>query len=462
MPPIPPRTRKGTKRFTGLAVASASRGGAKVRGGSAARAPDHSQNEQLQAKIKKLERENAKLRKHTSGKATSAKRRPESGDEDDDDDRLSVESEEESDTLVESRSMKSKFESRGIYTTEAPQAKKLRRLDDPAARKSPLAGASSADKDLESRQSTSSASHQSTGGRSSRKSTGSSSQPRAPQADLQSPVTTEELPFRGRIQPGASDAKASDYEPHATRLILAACRHFEVLVLTNDPFPDESKQELWVKDAWACTSDAVKRYYRLPDRVKKLIMSRTSHARGALKDCIRPLVTPKYGFSSSMDEATKITNRTLYERLLDLNNPEGPEPIFHYQNVDAVTGFARNEIVSHAIREQWFRNSDGIGLRLPTQFSPIREETLGIIFTAIEFCLDQWADGTLSEGARFTEKVYKPKYENHLRLIKEWTKIDPTVTEKIRKQMYDEARYVSCRSTIPCIAELDELARTLG
>ncbi|KAI1782121.1 hypothetical protein LXA43DRAFT_845929, partial [Ganoderma leucocontextum] len=294
----------------------------------------------------------------------------------------------------------------------------------------------------DSRQSTGSASRQSTGGRSSRKSTGSSSQS-ARQADLQSPVATEELPFRGGIQPGASDAKASDYEPHATRLILAACRHFEALVLTNDPFPDEGKQELWVKDAWACTSDAVKRYYRLSDRVKKLIMSRTSHARGALKDCIRPLVTPKYGFSSSMDEATKITNRTLYERLLDLNNPEGPEPIFHYQNVDAVTGFARNEIVSHAIREQWFRNSDGIGLRLPTQFSPIREETLGIIFTAIEFCLDQWADGTLSEGARFTEKVYKPKYENHLRLIKEWTKIDPTVTEKIRKQMYDEARLAS-------------------
>ena len=128
-------------------------------------------------------------------------------------------------------------------------------------------------------------------------------------------------------------------------------------MLTENPFPEDTEQDAWVKDAWQDACTMLKLSYMLPKRIKKMvwrsviftsynlgrrqrgvhadlslqIMSRTSHARGALKDCIRPMVATKYGFSSQTDEPTKAANRTLYEHLLDLNNPEGPEPIFHYQ-----------------------------------------------------------------------------------------------------------------------------------
>lgn len=89
-----------------------------------------------------------------------------------------------------------------------------------------------------------------------------------------------------------------------------------------------------------------------------------------------------------------------------------------------------------------------------------------MIYVQIEFCLDQWVDGSLSNGARFTKKDYKPKYENHLRLIQAWMKIDPVVTERIRQQMYEEAQYVSypalaINHTIHCVV-LNSIFRQLG
>nr|VWO99816.1 Beta-lactamase (EC [Ganoderma boninense] len=453
---------------------------------------DLTQNEQLLAKIKKLEQDNVRLK----NKALAATRAATASvqDEDDDDlDHLPVESEDEQEYITEAKKTATTFRSRGIYNADGKDPKKiktLRRMEDPAARPPPVRAAvpsrpRTAGSQPSSRPSSApppppefmidpqlqldhgssalneeyytdaSSRHQSRDQTVSRthstaQDTPSRSSSTVPTALARSassvpsnssrPVVNASPPFRGGVVP-TGDAKASDYEPHATKLILAACRHFEALVLTEDPFPEDAQQEVWVADAWQHASSVLKLLYTLSERIKKLIVSRTSHARGALKDCIRPMVATKYGFSSLTDEAAKVANRTLYEHLLDLNNPEGAEPIFHYQNVDTMASFARNAIVTHAIREQWFRNTDGMGLQLSAQFCPIREATLAIIFTAIEFCLDQWADGTLkSEGGRFSEKEYKPKYKAHLAHIKLWSKLDPAVTEAIRKQMHDDAR----------------------
>ena len=104
----------------------------------------------------------------------------------------------------------------------------------------------------------------------SHQSTSSSSQSQTPQSDSQPSTAIKELLFRGGSKP-TGDTKASDYEPHAMKLILTACQHFEAWVLTDDSFPDEEKMEPWVQEAWMHTSNSIKRYYKLPDHVKKLV-----------------------------------------------------------------------------------------------------------------------------------------------------------------------------------------------
>lgn len=39
------------------------------------------------------------------------------------------------------------------------------------------------------------------------------------------------------------------------------------------------------------------------------------------------------------------------------------------------------------IQDEWFRDADSVGLRFPELFSPIREVTLAIVFTAVRLPL---------------------------------------------------------------------------
>ncbi|KAM5537292.1 hypothetical protein V8D89_009022 [Ganoderma adspersum] len=449
---------------------------------------DLAQNEELLAKIKKLEKDNARLQRKATTMA-SVQDDYDGGNNDDDPDKLPVESEEEQDYITEARKKASTFRSRGIFDADGKdssrKSKTLRRMDDPAARPS-LSGESSilsttssatihdscsgSESPSLSEQSMSLPHRQGPCHRSSILTVAAHNQSSRqvsespPPQQRSVPAATIPPPFRGVVVP-TGEAKASDYEPHATKLILVACRHFEALVLNENPFPEDTEQDTWAKDAWKDACTALKLSYTLPEHVKKMIMSRTSHARGALKDCIRPMVATKYGFSSHTDEPMKAANCALYERLLDLNNPEGPEPIFHYQDVDALAGYAQNEI---------FRNTDGIGLQLPAQFCPIREAMLAIIFTASHS--HRASDGALkSEGGRFSEKEYKPKYLAHLAHIELWTKLDPVVTEAMCKQMHDDVCRASGAAPVvgvapmllatsrSCLqAELEEFAKRMG
>ncbi|KAI0750185.1 hypothetical protein C8Q80DRAFT_1101423 [Daedaleopsis nitida] len=250
-----------------------------------------------------------------------------------------------------------------------------------------------------------------------------------------------EPPFRGGQQPKGAP-KASDYEPGTSKLILSACHHFEVLVVTEDPFPDEATQDRWAKETWTHACKMFDIQYRLTDRVQKLITDRVSHARGALKDTVRPLIPTEYKFSEGSDEDAKVENRALFVCLTDDNTPE-PDPRFYYQDPETQRGFAEHAIIKRIIRERWFTRADAMGPSYPQQFSPIRAETLALIFTTIHFCLDQWADGIPRQGAKFWDKDYKPKYQDHIARIKDWINIDTDHAKETMQKLHDDARCAS-------------------
>ncbi|KAL1948873.1 hypothetical protein VTO73DRAFT_10679 [Trametes versicolor] len=254
-------------------------------------------------------------------------------------------------------------------------------------------------------------------------------------------ATEKEPPFRNSQIP-TGDPKSADYEPHVNKMIVKACHHFEALVCTEDAFPDPTVQKDWAIAVWARACQDVRIPYKLTDRVQKLITERTSHARGSLKDRIRPHIALTYGLSLETGEDARSCNKARIALLTDSDALE-PEPVFHYKDVDNVSEFAHNKIVHIVIQDEWFRDADSVGLRFPELFSPIREVTLAIVFTAIHFCLDQWAKGTYQSGGKFSEKAYKEKYESHLRKIRDWSGIDTTLTCKLRQRLHDRAREAS-------------------
>lgn len=53
------------------------------------------------------------------------------------------------------------------------------------------------------------------------------------------------------------------------------------------------------------------------------------------------------------------------------------------QDVEVKRRFAHNRIITTVIKEQWFADAGGPGVKYAAQFSPIRDVTLALIFTAV-------------------------------------------------------------------------------
>ncbi|KAH9847795.1 hypothetical protein C2E23DRAFT_863158 [Lenzites betulinus] len=235
--------------------------------------------------------------------------------------------------------------------------------------------------------------------------------------------------------------KAGDYESNVNKLIVLACHRYEVLIATDTPFPETEKQDTWAAHAWAEACAGAQVAYRCTDRIQKIITGRGSHARGTLRDKIRPLIASTYGFATDGTERAKAKNIARYTYLLD-RDAANPEPVFHYKDVDTAAGFAHNTIVLSAINAEWFADPTSPGVKYMAEFAPIREVTLALVFTAIEFCLDQWANGTFKHMS-FSEKLYSPKYNIHLKQVQDWSLGDPDASQIVRQRMYNRARRAS-------------------
>ncbi|TBU21789.1 hypothetical protein BD311DRAFT_782729 [Dichomitus squalens] len=254
-------------------------------------------------------------------------------------------------------------------------------------------------------------------------------------------ATSSRPPFKDDKVPKGKP-KASDYEAHASRMIVRACRFYSVLICTEDPFPDDEKQVLWADKAWLSVCQEVQVFYRMTDHIEQIIIERDSHARGSLRDLVRPWIESTYGMLTDGTEHSRITNIATYTRLLDLHSDE-PHPVFHYQDTFTPSGFALHPIIHKVIQKSWFSDATGLGIRYSTYFSPIRNVTLALLFTAIEFCLDQWETGIFNSRLQFTEKLYRPKYNKHLRAIEEWREIDEEITLASMQEFHDRARRAS-------------------
>ncbi|OJT07291.1 hypothetical protein TRAPUB_1859, partial [Trametes pubescens] len=213
-------------------------------------------------------------------------------------------------------------------------------------------------------------------------------------------------PFKNAKVP-TGKPKASDYEPRVAKLINHACHQFEVLLATDQPFPEPGVSVQWATRVWTDVCQAVQINYTFSDRIEKVITARASHARGVLRDKLRPLVAQTYGFVSDGTERAKAKNIALYTSLLDRDAQLDAEPCFHYKNVETKQGFAQNKLITTAIKAQWFADVGAPGVKYSSQFSPLCEVTIVFIFTTIEFCLDQWASGHYDKNLTYSDKVYR-------------------------------------------------------
>ncbi|KAJ6629715.1 hypothetical protein B0H10DRAFT_1294103 [Mycena sp. CBHHK59/15] len=206
---------------------------------------------------------------------------------------------------------------------------------------------------------------------------------------------------------------------------------YEVHIWTIDPFPKSELQTQWVKEIWEDVCKEAKERMELSDRMASMIKRYGSHARGTLKDKIRPLIAPTYHFKVGDSSKALKANQKLWKALL-------ADSAFHYEDMAELMGYAGNPIIIESICVLWFKTKVGRGIIYLQFFSPIVLVTLALIFT-IEFCIEEYSTGRFQQGT-FDEAFNKDRYETHLKDLTDWAALMPAITDKICQKMHDSCR----------------------
>ncbi|KAJ6545614.1 hypothetical protein B0H19DRAFT_1238375 [Mycena capillaripes] len=245
--------------------------------------------------------------------------------------------------------------------------------------------------------------------------------------------------------PTGSRTNLKDYTEPAGKLIKRAMHKYEVLVWTRKPYPGGELQIQSVKAIWdeVCAEAS--------ERMASMIKKYGSHGRSSMNANVRPLIASTYGFKAGDSAKTIKQNVKLYKTLLD-------ESGFHYEDTKERKGYAKNPIIINAIRTNWFKNKSGRGVLYVDYFSPISLVTLALIFTAIEFCIEEYSTGRHQQGI-FDEAHNKDRYDVHFQDLTDWAALKPSVTNAVLQQMHDQCRASTGAALVKPAGRMTDTAR---
>ncbi|KAJ7023002.1 hypothetical protein C8F04DRAFT_1306567 [Mycena alexandri] len=241
--------------------------------------------------------------------------------------------------------------------------------------------------------------------------------------------------------PGGSRTNLKGYTEPARALLKNAMHRYEVRVDTLNTYPGAELQMQWVKEIWDEVCTEAEERMQLTERMTGMITKYGSHARSAVVGCVRPLIAPTFGFKLGDSDKVLRKNLKLHQVLLN-------ESGFHY----------KNDIVMESMRVTWFKNKSARGVHCMQAFSPITLVTLALIFTAIEFCIEEYSTGRFQPGT-FDEVENKERYMVHLQDLTEWAALKPSVTDVIRQQMHDKLRATTGAALVKPTGRMSEAGR---
>ncbi|KAF8950927.1 hypothetical protein BDZ97DRAFT_1933152 [Flammula alnicola] len=234
--------------------------------------------------------------------------------------------------------------------------------------------------------------------------------------------------FRSGADVNPKKLKASDFEEVVRALILRAASEYESLVSTSDALPDTAKRFKWTRQSWKNACLAAEESYKITDGISSILQRRGSRIRGHALDQIRPLMVNVFGFKRGTDAKTVAWNRDLYTKLKT-------KAAFHYKNPETFSGYAQGKIISEILHAIWFEDTNSQGVTFKNLFNPIPLETLALIFTILDFCLDEWSDGTRVK-AKLWGKDIKDRHEIFRKDLAEWEALNVEVVTAIRRKLY--------------------------
>ncbi|KAF8954048.1 hypothetical protein BDZ97DRAFT_1766789 [Flammula alnicola] len=224
-----------------------------------------------------------------------------------------------------------------------------------------------------------------------------------------------------------SRPKTADYDEITKECIIEAIREYRCLISTRFPFPDHPDETRMACESWDAACKELEVDLMITSRITKVITNRGSHTRGELKTKARPIVETFYRFESGQNRKIIAKNRDLAEALKDQYG-----------------GLYKNPLIQKIINAMWFHNRQDEGVIFDGYFRPIRPETIALVLTVIDCCIDEWITGIRTDVA-FTGAIYHDVFIEHLKCLKDFDdcakakKLD--ILGNIQEKLYNRGRF---------------------
>ncbi|KAJ7456369.1 hypothetical protein B0H11DRAFT_2321670 [Mycena galericulata] len=236
---------------------------------------------------------------------------------------------------------------------------------------------------------------------------------------------------QGYVTTGGVKPKVADYEPVVRALLIRAMAEYAVFILTKKAFPDAGLQTKWAGQTFKNSCRASNQYFKLTERMGKLITKRGSHVRGQIITAMRTLFAAHYKFNRSGTPAAIQSNIKLSAFLLD-------EASFGYKDVSARTGYGGNKILDECRHLVLFKDKTSLGAIFASHFNPYPCQTVAVEFLALEHCAQEWSTGRFV-AAQFSEKSMLASYTDHVNDIQKWAALNVNAVTNIRIRWYERA-----------------------
>ncbi|KIO16783.1 hypothetical protein M407DRAFT_85608 [Tulasnella calospora MUT 4182] len=232
--------------------------------------------------------------------------------------------------------------------------------------------------------------------------------------------------------------KASDYSEDVEALLNYASGYMRALVVSEHPMPsvDESiemaaesfEQAKHDRPTVATPSDV--KYISIVSFSMGTLRRAIAQVRGRIKDAARARTGDSYGFDDRPRMEQK--NRRRYLALLE-------EDAYTYEKPESFKGPYYHPLCYKILKMCFFSKASDDGVAFSDFFSPIRAETIALIFTAIRMCLDEWKSGRY-KALTFTSDVYEPIYQVHLANLKALEEEDPLFVKGLGEELWEDCR----------------------
>ncbi|KAJ7684248.1 hypothetical protein DFH06DRAFT_1354030 [Mycena polygramma] len=261
---------------------------------------------------------------------------------------------------------------------------------------------------------------------------------RSPKKSRKRTKPTEELPkaeFVTGKAPSGSRTNLKDYKEPAKGLLTRALHKYEVRIWTINPYPGVELQAQWVKEIWVEVCEEANERMELTERMARMIKAYGSHGRSSMKDGVRPVVAPSYGFTVGDSAAIVAKNIAKYKMLIE-------QSAFHCQVSYHVSSLLSINTYPQSPKERTGTRS-GRGVRFAEYFNPISLVTLALIFTA----------------GVFDEMENKDRYDVHFQDLTVWYNLKPSVTSGVLQRMHDQLRASTGATSVKPAGRMTEAAR---